>query len=323
MKRALAVVALTVALVTVPTAVAFAADASYRTLSSASHPDWMRTLPDSRSLAALSIPGTHETMSIWGGSSTQTQENFDDTTGTLRRQLDAGIRAIDIRGKINSGNSLAIYHGAVSQRKTFADVLDTLRTFLATNPGETVLLRLKQECTGELGSCTDAAGQKPFPDIFDAYAARYAPLFWAPSVNRNSAAAMPTLGEVRGKIVLLVLNGARGGRYTDYGLSQFADWKDGSSTYVQDNYSVSPFGGIEVKAGQVRSFLDSTNAGDPTTMYVNFASGASLFVPPQSVAEKVNPNLLGYLSDRIQRTGVVMLDFPGGGLVDRIVAYDR
>jgi 1-phosphatidylinositol phosphodiesterase len=71
---------------------AFAADASYRSLTSASNPDWMRSVPDSRSLAGLSVPGTHQTLSIHGGSLVQTQENHGDSGRTLLAQLNAGIR---------------------------------------------------------------------------------------------------------------------------------------------------------------------------------------------------------------------------------------
>src|ERR1700742_4036850 len=99
MKRSLALLgATTLALaVLVAPQAAFAADASYRTLSTASNPDWMRGLADSRSLASLSIPGTHETMAIHGGDYTQTQENYGDSGATLGAQLNAGIRMIDIR----------------------------------------------------------------------------------------------------------------------------------------------------------------------------------------------------------------------------------
>ena len=72
MKVVLAALALTAVL---------AADSSYRTLGTASNPDWMSSLPDSAALSALSVPGTHETMSIRGGSLTQTQENLGDSGG--------------------------------------------------------------------------------------------------------------------------------------------------------------------------------------------------------------------------------------------------
>src|SRR4051794_16484345 len=92
---------LAVALVAVPST-AFAADVAYRSLTTASNPDWMRGLPDGASLAALSVPGTHETMAIHGGAWTQTQEDFGDSGGTLAAQLTAGIRMIDIRARVNA-----------------------------------------------------------------------------------------------------------------------------------------------------------------------------------------------------------------------------
>ncbi len=336
MKRVFAVLGtclLALVLVTMPSA-AFAADASYRSLSTASNPDWMRDLTDGTSLAALSLPGTHETMSIHGGAWTQTQENFGDSGGTLAAQLAAGIRMIDIRARVNTGNTFTIHHGATYQKANFDDVLTKLSDFLGAHPTETVILRLKQECTGEFGSCTDASGQSNFPTIFDAYVANRPGLFWTPSVTRARAAAMPNLGAVRGKVVLAAMNGPRGGRFADYGLAQFADWNDGSSTFVQDAYNVPNIGAIATKRDQVRRFLDATSAGDPTKMYVNFGSGSSLFATPEQVAggalgvQGVDPFLLTYLNEGpevhtpVVRTGALMLDFPGGGLINKIIAYN-
>jgi 1-phosphatidylinositol phosphodiesterase len=337
MKRAAAAVIAATAIASVLIAspgAAFAADASYRTLSTASHPDWMAALPASTSLAALSIPGTHETMSIHGGALTQTQEDFGDSGGTLAAQLNAGIRMIDIRARVNTGNTFTIHHGATYQNANFDDVLTKLSDFLAAHPGETVIMRLKQECTGQIGSCTDVSGQKSFPDIFDMYMASRPGLFWAPSISRSTRAAMPTLGDARGKVVLAIMNGPQGGPIENYGLAQFADWDDASSTYVQDEYTVSTIGAIATKRDQVRRFLDATSAGDPTKMYVNFGSGSSIFVQPQQTAggalgvQGVDPFLLIYLNQGadvhtpVLRTGVLMLDFPGGGLIDKILTFD-
>jgi 1-phosphatidylinositol phosphodiesterase len=331
LKGILIATAVAVALVAAPSP-ARAADSSYRTLSSASNPDWMRGLADSTSLAALSIPGTHETMAIHGGAWTQTQEDFGDSGGTLSAQLGAGIRMIDIRARVNTGNTFTIHHGATYQNANFDDVLDKLAGFLAAHPGETVVMRLKQECTGEIGSCTDASGQAAFADIFTAYVSKRPNLFWTPSVTGN--AAVPTLGAVRGKVVLAVMNGAHGGRFANFGLAQFADWNDGSSTYVQDNYNVPNVSAIATKRDQVRRFLDATSAGDPSKMYVNFASGSSVFAQPQQVAggalgvQGVDPFLLIYLNEGpevhtpVVRTGVLMLDFPGGGLINKIISFN-
>ena len=314
---------------------ALAADPSYRTLGAAGNPDSMRPLADSTSLAALSIPGTHETMSIRGGALTQTQEDFGPGGGTLARQLTAGIRMIDIRARVNTGDTFTIHHGAVYQNANFDDVLGRLSAFLAGHPGETVVLRLKQECTGQLGSCTDVPGQRSFADIFDSYAARYPELFWPPSVNRTAGAPTPVLGAIRGRVVLAVLNGPRGGPVEHYGLAQFGGWDDDSSTYVQDEYTVPTVGAIATKRDQVRRFLDATSAGDPARMYVNFASGAGLFAQPQQVAggangvQGVNPFLLTYLNEGpevhtpVVRTGMLLLDFPGSGLISKVISLNR
>ncbi|MEV4708506.1 phosphatidylinositol-specific phospholipase C [Actinoplanes sp. NPDC049316] len=313
---------------------ALAADPSYRTLGAANNPDWMSSLADSTGLSALSIPGTHDTMSIHGGSLTQTQEDFGDSGGTLARQLEAGIRMVDIRARVNAGNTFTIHHGATYQNANFDDVLGRLSAFLAAHPRETVVMRLKQECTGELGSCTDASGQQSFADIFDAYVRRNTTLFWTPSVNRASGAALPTLGAVRGRVVLAVMNGPNGGVIDHYGLAQFAGWHDGSSTYVQDEYNVPNVGAIATKRDQVRRFLDATSAGDPAALYVNFASGSSIFAQPQQVAggawgvQGVNPFLLGYLNEGsevhtpVTRTGALMLDFPGSGLISKVISVN-
>lgn len=336
MKRAATALVIAAAVTAVAIALpgaAFANDASYRTLTSASNPDWMGRLAGTRSLSELSIPGTHETMSTHGGAPTQTQEDFGDGGGTLAAQLTAGIRMIDIRARVNSGNTFTIHHGATYQNANFDDVLSRLSDFLGAHRGETVLMRLKQECTGQIGSCTDVSGQKSFQDIFDAYASSRPGLFWQPAVTRDSGAAMPTLGAVRGKVVLVIMNGPQGGVLEHYGLSQFAGWHDGSSAYVQDEYNVANVGAIATKRDQVRRFLDGTSAGDPALMYVNFASGSSVFAQPQQVAggargvQGVDPFLLTYLNEGpevhtpVVRTGVLMMDFPGGGLINKVVAF--
>jgi 1-phosphatidylinositol phosphodiesterase len=311
-----------------------AADPSYQTLTSANNPDWMKSVADGTSLAAMSIPGTHETLSIHGGDAVKTQEDHGDSAGTLAAQLTAGIRMIDIRVRVNDGNTFTVHHGMVYQVANFDDVLNTLGSFLDQHPSEAVVMRVKHECTGEAFSCKDAGGQNSFEDIFDSYrdnnAAAKAHL-WAPSVNRGQAAPTPTLGDVRGKIVLAVLNEKFGGPVGAYGLAQFGDWHNGSSTYIQDDYDVPNPGAIATKRDRVRRHLDRTNAGEADKMYVNFTSGASAFAYPYNVAggivgqTGVNPFLLGYLGEGAvtTRTGMIMMDFPGGGLIDAIIAFNK
>ncbi|KAJ7157648.1 1-phosphatidylinositol phosphodiesterase [Mycena crocata] len=315
----------------------FAADDSYRTLSTASNRDWMMKIPDGTSLASISIPGTHESMAIVGGDITQCQENFGNSADTLTAQLNAGIRMFDIRLRVNEGNTFTIHHGSVYQNANFDDVLNKIDSFLAAHPSEAVIMRAKQECTGEIGSCSDVSGQASFIDIFDMYrnnspAAQRR--MYLPSVQRGSASATPTMGQIRSKLVLAVLNGVHGERLQQYGLAQFSGWNDGNSAWVQDNYNVPNTGAIATKRDQVRRFLDNTNSGDQNAMYVNFCSGSSLFALPYQVAgggggtQGVNPFLLIYLGQgtdvhaEVHRTGMMMLDFPGGVLINKILSFN-
>ena len=79
----------------------------------------MAKLDNSRSLASLSIPGTHDSLSILGGDLTQTQENYGQSADSVVAQLNAGIRFIDVRLRIVSPNKLVAHHGAVYLNANF------------------------------------------------------------------------------------------------------------------------------------------------------------------------------------------------------------
>uniref|UniRef100_A0AAU3I9H3 1-phosphatidylinositol phosphodiesterase n=1 Tax=Streptomyces sp. NBC_01393 TaxID=2903851 RepID=A0AAU3I9H3_9ACTN len=219
---------------------------SYESLSSATAgSNWMKRVPDSTNLGAMSIPGTHEALSTFGGDSTQTQEGDSTQAGNLAGQLAAGIRAFDIRvravgGQTNSkgeylAGSYAVHHGVVYQNAMLGDALNQFQTFLANHPGETLLLRLKAECSGSGNSCTDDLTDVDAPPYYDSdgflvpsspsdtaktayrqnlfshYLTLHPNLFYAPSVASTATATdqaeVPTLGAVRGKLVLTAFYG--------------------------------------------------------------------------------------------------------------------
>lgn len=306
------------------------------------HTDWMQSIFDDTSLGSLSLPGTHESLSIHGGPLTQTQENHGDHGATLTAQLNAGIRAIDIRIHIEDtvNNIFDIYHGPVYQNADFGDVLHVVGDFLAAHPTETVLMRIKAECTaewqwvgGSIGwtlsggdlSCADVPGTDQdyiaMENIFhnyrnnNEYGQRY---FWADSANGMTN--MPTLGQVRGKIVLWAFNGRHGG-WLNHGFSQLANHP---STYIQDDYDVPTLVDIATKWNEVFAHLTATNqdlARDH--MYVNFLSGSSAGAHPNAVADQIDFGLLELLElnpPSIWRTGITMMDFPSTGLIEQIIA---
>ena len=100
---------------------------------------WMSFLKDETKISALSIPGTHDSGATSGGSLGQCQS--DD----IKTQLEAGVRFLDIRVKAVNG-VLKVYHGIVSMNLSFEeDIMDICKTFLAENPGETILMSIKNE----------------------------------------------------------------------------------------------------------------------------------------------------------------------------------
>ena len=78
----------------------------------------------------------------------------------------------------------------------FEDVLKETIQFLKAHPTETILMRLKEETTPENGSLS-------FEEIFLKYKNVNASYFWDPNSVQTSDRNNPTLGDTRGKIVIL------------------------------------------------------------------------------------------------------------------------
>ena len=87
-------------------------------------PEWMGDLPDDLLISAMSVPGSHDAMARFGGPAPRCH------TLTLDRQLNAGIRAFDIRLR-HIEDVFAIHHGAYFQNAYFGnDVLQVFIDFL-------------------------------------------------------------------------------------------------------------------------------------------------------------------------------------------------
>lgn len=154
----------------------------------AAYPRWMSTLPDNRKFWELALVGTHDSGSRYGGDIVQTQSL------TIAKQLEAGVRKLDIRCR-HVRNEFLIYHGFVYQYSSFDDVLSAVQIFLRSNPRETVYMQVGPEATD---ITPHTANNRSFDATFVDYMTRYPGLFWDFNGNNN-----PTLGETRGKIVLM------------------------------------------------------------------------------------------------------------------------
>jgi len=310
---------------------------AFNSLTTESHADWLGQVPDGTSLAALSVPGTHDTLAIHGGldpAAYEAQENHGDSAATLDAQLNAGIRAIDIRVRVVSDNAFVIHHTDVYQNANFDDVLTHARTFLAAHPTETILMDLHGECDGDsteggsgsssIGHCADDPSNITEADrtrIFAGYVARYPNLFYAPTVTGSSTASMPTVGQARGHIVLTTFTGPRGQTYGGYGLTQLTTGNFGQ--FVENDWTRCD---LSQKFAEARANI--TNAGnDPNDMYTTYLSAncAPFGAGPADMAGGYgggtgeNQRLVTYLDNgNAQRTGIVLTDFPGYALIDAI-----
>ncbi|MFF3454326.1 phosphatidylinositol-specific phospholipase C [Streptomyces sp. NPDC002730] len=260
-----------------------------RTLSAQ---DWMAGAGDSTALARLTIPGTHDSGARFGGLWTECQNT------TIADQLNSGIRFLDVRCRV-TGDSFAIHHGAFYQNLMFGDVLIACRDFLAAHPSETVLMRVKQEYSQE----SDAA----FRRVFDLYldGKGWRSLF-------RIGDGLPTLGQARGKVVLLGDNGGLPG--VRYG--------DGNLFDIQDDWNAAP----NAKYPKIETHFRKA-AQQPGKLYINFVS-TSAYLPPRWNSDNLNPRVHSFIdgseASGWKGLGIVPLDYPNtrSGLVDSLIRHN-
>jgi 1-phosphatidylinositol phosphodiesterase len=300
-----------------------------------SNPDWMAGLKDDTLLSQLSMPGTHDTMSFYGGDITQTQSM------PLPTQLESGVRVLDIRCR-HIADVFAIHHGVVFQNVFFGDVLNMGIDFLKKHPGESVLMRVKEEYEPENNTRT-------FEQTFaDYYWKTWREWFWTPTSDN------PKLGEIRGKIVVL----------QDFAASEkFGIAYNGFS--IQDEYHLVTNWDLYSKWEEVTNQLKLANGGSSSVKYMNYLSGSGGSFPyfvasghssPQTGAPRLmtgrttpgwkdswpdfprvncfigicsiafeGTNILTYerLGKDYMRVGTIMADFPGPGLIEQTIKLNK
>ena len=254
--------------------------------------DWLAGIANATPVQRLTLPGTHDSGARYGGPWTECQNT------TIADQLNSGIRFLDIRCRAFEG-AFPIHHGAFYQHLNFDDVLTACRTFLTAHPSETVLMRVKQEYSEESAA--------EFRRIFDTYLDGKG---WRPLFRLD--ATLPTLGEARGRVVLLAdSDNMPGVRYADARLFD-----------IQDDYMAEPFGKWPKIQAQFRKA-----AAQPGKLFLNYVSTAAL-LPPRSNADRLNPQVKNFLGSSEANgwtgLGVVPMDFPNtvSGLVDTLIRHN-
>ena len=270
---------------------------TFVTRENATATGWMASIADGVNLAQLSIPCSHDAgATVEPISGTAKCQNLSITD-----QLKAGIRFVDIRCR-HINNAFAIHHGSIYQNLNFDDVINACFTFLNTNPGETIVMSVKEEY--------DPTGNtRTFEQTFDSYVAKN-PSQW------YEGASVPALGQVRGKIVLLR-------RFSAASLPKGIDatnWADNTTfsisnsdaqLRIEDNYVVND---NNSKWNNITSLLGEAKTGSLSTLYISFTSGYKplIFSIPSitTVSDVINPNVSSYFTTNTTgRYGIIPMDF--------------
>ncbi|SKA37317.1 1-phosphatidylinositol phosphodiesterase [Chitinophaga eiseniae] len=270
--------------------------------------NWMGSIANERNLAAISIPGTHDSGARFEpiGGTAKCQDL------TIAQQLDAGIRFLDIRCR-HIGDAFAIHHGSIYQNLNFNDVVTACYAFLNANPTETIIMCVKEEYD-------PTNNTRSFEQTFDSYTAQQPGKWYLSS-------SIPNLGDVRGKIVLLRRFGASS---TPKGI-EATNWADNttftinnsnSTLRVQDQYQVPD---NNTKWTNITHLLSEAKTGNAATLYINFTSGYKplIFGIPSitTVSNAINPQVNSYFTSNTQgRYGILPMDFATSGRNNLIIS---
>lgn len=319
--------------------------------SSASLSSWMGSLGDRTPLTALSIPGTHNSPTHH-----HAMPSVRCQAVSVPEQLQNGVRFLDVRVQPehqHQGNSGDDAESSPPQTKAglhlvhavwgvsmfgptyFKGLVDDVLEFLKTNPTEVVLISIKRE---GIGKATDALLSRV---IREHYASNGSQWFTEPR--------LPTLKEVRGRIVLLRrfelderLQKEVGGKGWGIDCTEWADntpcaLNSTGQLCIQDFYQVMEAENVDEKityaqkqlanaAKEVHTFDGSASAQQKAPpLYINFLSGSNFWRRgcwPERVAAKLNPSIVQYLCSKHAvategqtvgdgSTGVVICDWVG------------
>jgi len=272
--------------------------------------NWMGALDDHKSLSQFSIPGAHNSGAL--------HEPFHGTSQcqhlAVSEQLAAGVRYLDVRCR-HVDDAFAIHHGPISQKITFADVIDICTKFLAGNPSECIVMSVKEESVPSHNTRT-------FEETFNSYVEND-PQRWL------LGADVPILKDAQGKIVLLRQFPTRklpkGLDATSWPVNSTFTIDGPAKLRVQDNYIVPDNLG---KLTAIQSFYSEAASAIGDILYLNFTSGyrrGALGIPDiRIVSEYINPAVSQYFSaNRRGRFGISVTDFVNEALCALIVATNH
>ena len=248
--------------------------------------NWMSNLSDGTSLRDINMPGSHDTMALY---------SIGDLAGqcqslSLEDQLNLGVRFLDIRLQ-QENNKLKAVHGFIDQRASFESITKTIETYIEKHSSEMIIMSIKEEYDSKNSDISFEESVKSYltSDIY--------------YLDNNLPS---TLGEVRGKVILL-------SRYSNstIGVPAYDGWRDSCSftlpndIYVQDTYQITS---KEQKQDEIIScFNESGHA-----LKINFLSAYRTDAFPPSYAPSAANDINPWINKEISKyndRGIVLYDF--------------
>uniref|UniRef100_A0A3B4TTU4 Phosphatidylinositol-specific phospholipase C X domain-containing protein n=1 Tax=Seriola dumerili TaxID=41447 RepID=A0A3B4TTU4_SERDU len=159
----------------------------------------MKSIPDETPLSAISIPGTHGSLSLYGGPLAKCQ------VWTLDKQLKVGLRFFDVHAGIWLQTQDDIYiwdsHWMLSQHIRFDEALRIIFNFLNVHSSETVLLKVTLH----------GVFKRKVVRLMKKVIEKYRNKIW-------TGLSVPNMQQARGKIVLLQSDTFRPGAKNSFSL---------------------------------------------------------------------------------------------------------
>lgn len=225
--------------------------------------NWMSNVQDSCNLSNIAIPGTHDTATYgiiipFVEMAAKTQRN----ECKIKKQLEDGIRFLDLRVGSDDGEKLKLWHSSISCNVSLSEILTDCVEFLKSHPTEAVLVCIKEEnhSKGSFGELL-----KKLIEQTDSY--------WYRKTE------IPKIGDVRGKMVLLRRFGLHSKDF-DWGID-LSSWGDGGDgleistepvhTIVQDVYDIKssePETRCNEKVSKIITYLTKSR-NDRNNFYIN------------------------------------------------------
>ena len=283
---------------------------------------WMKTLADSRLVADLSLPGSHDACTADGwfykdlGKIAEVSAKTQDLT--IKEQLKVGMRVFDLRPeRMHDGANyvLRCSHGIMYTKLLVSDFFQQLKEFLAANPSEFCLLTIDLSATSD-----KTAWGKEFTELVNSAEFRSMFADFKPRL---------TVGEMRGHVLMLScqkyaeqpVGGYCNGWISEKGHKELMKGNITGADGVETPLWVQDFWGKWDREGKdeaVVSTLEAAVGRDLTAekpaWVINFPSayfGLPLSDSYRDNAVKANKVCADWLSSHTGSVGIIYMDFAG------------